>query len=446
MLSRYFRRTRREYLITALLATLGILLTGRIGAGKSTILRQIGADLAEQGVKLAIACVKPDEAEVWQQILPDAIRMSQHVWSPYQEDMQSKGGAANFARKTEDLQEVMTRTDSQRGEAFWKTSAIETSDKASRLAFLWKGAEASIVDVYQIIQTAPHDLMAAKSPDLINTPFGQALNAVGNRSPDLARPFTEFFMGRLCTVGEKASQAIKMQAIGGIANLVDGPISPLINGKPTITTKDVLTHHTIWDLDTLTYMQGGLAYQLLLSWSCMEEVLRRTGDFGYFGLVRDEYHQLAHAERDVRAQSVGRSQKFIPIAAYQNQPTLEAALDGGGMEGQTQAKALYGLYVNKWFCNQNCQMSAELQAMTIGQERRMFFSGGTNQQQQQPEWWDVFGAGNAPIFNYSQQWHYRVPPTAFMNLRTGGPENNYLVDAITHSGTDGYGFVTVSQR
>lgn len=445
MPSKFFRRKRPEHLITALLATLGILLTGRIGAGKSTALRQIGVDLAAQGVKLGIACVKPDEAEVWEQLLPSAIRMSGQVWNPFQEQLRGEGGAFNLARMTEDLQEVVTRTDSQRSEAFWKTASTETSDKAAQLAYLWKGDAASLIDMYRIIQTAPHDLVTAKSPDLIHTPFGQALNTVGNRSPEAARPFTEFFMGRLCTVGEKASQAIKMQAIGGISYLVDGPISPLINGTPTITTKDILTRHTIWDLDTLTYMQGGLAYQLLLSWSCMEQVLLRKGDFGYFGLVRDEYHQLAHAERDVRTQSVGRSQKYIPIAAYQNQPTLEAAL-GGGMEAQTQAKALYGLYVNKWFCNQNCQVTAELQSMTIGQERRMFFSGGTNQQQQQPEWWDVFGTGNAPNFNYSQQWHYRVPPTAFLNLRSGGPENNFFVDAITHDGTDGYGFVTVSQR
>ena len=134
------------------------------------------------------------------------------------------------------------------------------------------------------------------------------------------------------------------------------------------------------------------------------------------------------------------------MTAFQTLPVLEAAL-GGGIEAQVQAKALYGLHVNKFMMNGNCHVTNEFNSMVLGQEKVMFHGMSmNNEQNEQLAWYDMVGVGARPNFNFSQQWHYRVPPTAFMQLRTGGPQNDWTCDAILHRGNDGYEFHSFKQR
>lgn len=437
---------KKKPFITLLQACLGILLTGRIGGGKSSFLRVIAGCLADLGAILAISCVKPDEAAIYKKILPSAVLMSGQVWNPFYEQMKNPGGSANLAIMVTDLSEALTRADGQKEESYWKNGKLVLVQNAAELAYHVKGEHASFKDVYEIIRSAPTDLNYAASEAFRSTACAQFISALGNRRPDLAQPYSDYFLRELPANGDKAAGAFVGGALGALRPLVTGPISPLINGKPTITTAEILTGHTIWDQDTLTYGQGGLAYQLLLAWSCQEDVLKRTGDFGYFALFKDEYASLAHARRDSACNQVGRSLKYIPVVAYQNQPLFEAAL-GGGVEAKTQANALFGLHVNKYMCNQNCRETCELQSETIGREKKMFF--GMNIQDRNPDqlqWWDALGVGQSPNISFNQQWHFRLAPTEYQNLRTGGPENNFIVDAILHRGLDGFEYVSVSQR
>ena len=449
----FFRTKRhrgRKFLIAPNDATVGILLTGRIGGGKTTVLRRIVLDLALQGVHFAIACAKPCESAAYEELLApfNPIRLSDNIiWNKLTEEMGRKGGSAdNLVKFHDDLLEVITRADNSKGEGFWRGGFSRTLKNSVELAYLAYGEDTTYQHVYDILLSAPQDLATAASDHFRSTPCGIAINIIGSRSPELAKPYADFWLRTFPAVGDKANGAWRSQGVDSIAPFVHGPIAKLVNGKSTISTEDLLTRHTIWDYDTMTYGVGGLAFQLMLGWSCKEAVLRRTGDFEYFGLVLDEYHQFAHAERDIAAVAMGRSQRLISIVAYQNQPVLEAAL-GGGVEAQTQAKALYGTYTNKYFLNQNDQVTAEMQAMTIGQERKMFYGANVNQTQPQDlAWYDVLGVGAQPNFSFSQNWHYRLSPTEFMNLRTGGPEYDFMVDAIIHRGLDGFDRISISQK
>lgn len=433
-------------------ASLGVVFTGRPGSGKSTGLRLLMADLALQGCIILWTAIKPDEADVAASVLPNAIRFSpeSHRFNPIQYEMSRIGGSAsNLAAFHDDLSEVLTRADGQKQEAFWKGGAHDTLTHAIELAYHVRkiqGKQATYEDVYDIIMTSATDLAMAKSPAFCETPCGLFLEALGSHAPDIAKKYVDWFLYRLPSVGEKANGAFRTQAINSIKPFLHGPIAKLVNGESSVTPEQMLEQHTILDLDTLTYGIGGLAFQLMMSWLCMEAVLRRKGDFPYFALVRDEYHQLAHPERDVRTQSVGRSQKFIGVTAFQTIPVLEAALSGS-VEAQVQAKALYGLHVNKFMMNNNCHVTNEFNSMVIGQEKVMFHGMAMNKQQpEQLAWYDIFGVGAVPNFNFSQQWHFRVPPTAFMQLATGGPDDNWTCEAILHRGVDGYEFHSFKQR
>lgn len=447
-----FNRKPKELnpsILTLADATLGVCFTGRPGSGKSTGLRILLRDFVDQGAKICWTCIKPDEADIAAEVLPDAIRFdpASHKFNPIAYEMTRKGGSAkNLATFHDDLNEVLTRADSQKQEMFWKSGASDCLTFAIELAFLVRGEDATYEDVYQIIMTAPQDPAAAASEAFRETPCGLFINALGNRDPDLAQPYVDWFMKRLPSVGEKARGAFVTQAINSIKPFLHGPIAEVVNGRSMITPEEILNQHTILDLDILTNGIGGLAFQLMMSWLCMECVLRRKGDFPYFALVRDEYQFLAHQERDVRTQSVGRSQKFIGVTAFQTLPVLEAAL-GGGIEAQVQAKALYGLHVNKFMMSNACHVSNEFNSMVIGQEKVMFQGMSMNGQQSEPlAWYDFLGVGSRPNFSSSQQWSYRVPPTTFMQLRTGGPQNDWSCDAILHRGYDAYEFHSFKQR
>ncbi len=444
-----FRRKKTPLLYGLSEAMTHIMVCGRPGSGKtSAVLKRILRELLAAGAVCMGRCVKPDEADRLARLMPDAIRFSPtsgHVFNPLTYTMARKG-ARHLAAFHDELNEVMTRSTSDQTESFWKSGVTDTLVTAFELAWLVKREAATYQDCYDIILNMPHDGEHAASEAFLSNPCGQFLEAGLSKAPHTAMPLADFILRRIPTVGDKARGAFVTQAMTSIQPFITPPLANCVNGESNFTPERMVNTNTILDFDTLTYGINGLAVQLLFSWFAMEEVLARKSWKKPFILHSDEYHQLAHARRDIQAMSVGRSQGFIGISAFQSIPVLEDAL-GADLEAQTQAKALIGLHVNKVWCNNNCHISNEFAAMSIGQERRMFFGGSAQPvQQRQSEWYDVLGVGHSPNFSFNQQFHYRVDPLEFTTLRTGGPEHDFLVDAVVTRGTNQFEFVTLTQR
>lgn len=427
-------------------AAKGIILNGEVGAGKTTILLQLMEQLAlaDEHVNFACTAVKPTDADDYERLLRrvgrDPLRISADGAfriSPFIHEMTRKGGSSrNLSTIHQDLLEVISRSDAGRTETFWKSITEDTTRHAFELAFMVRGNAATYSQVVDIIMSTPQNQeQAASDAFRSQTVCGQFLAEAYNVDPTRATVIADHFLKRLPAVGEKARGAAITGAMQSIQPFSTPPISDVVDGKPTHAVAELLTRDTIWDFDTHTYGRNGLAMQLILSWLCMEEVLRRRGDFDYFCLVRDEYGHTCHAERDIRTQSTGRSQKFIGLSAIQSIPTLESQL-GSNVEATTDAKAVYGLHVHKIMCRQSDSFTAELNANIIGHERKMFFGGGTQQHhQQEPQWWDVLGVGEDINFSFSQNWHFRCPPTVFQSLAAGGEEHGFVVEAIIYDGS-----------
>ncbi len=429
-------------------ATVGIAFTGRIGGGKTTTLLRVVEELAraDERVNFAFACVKPGDADTYQNLLLRAGRKPLRITadgmfriSPFIHTMSKKGGSSReLALLHEDLNEVLTRSDSSRTETFWKGITNETSQGAFELAYLVKGTQATYGDAYNIIMSAPENLEVAASDQFREeSACGQFLDQAFTIDPTKAKPIVDHFCQKLTTCGNRAKGAAVQGATNPLLPFIAGPISKVVHGVPTHTPEQLINQDTIWDFDTHTYGRNGLALQLILSWLCQDAVLSRRGNFNYFCLVRDEYPHLAFARRDIAAQSTGRSQKYIGLSCWQSQPVLESLL-GGTIESQTEAKALWGLHVNKVMCSQNCSITNEMQADMIGHERKMFYGGGTPNHRQELEWWDVLGVGDRPQFSFNQQWQHRIPPAAWHDLSSGGPRGNYVVEAIIYKESGHY--------
>ncbi|MEZ6104443.1 MAG: type IV secretory system conjugative DNA transfer family protein [Pirellulaceae bacterium] len=431
-----------------------ILACGRPGAGKTSFLTPIQRQLLSQGAFCLHCCVKPNEAWRAEQLLASTRKVAKrfspesgYIFNPLTFELGRKGGSArSLAAFHTDLNEVITRSDAERSESFWKSGEVDTLGTAFDLVYLVKGEKATYRDALDVIMTSPLDLAHARSDAFRGGACGQFLRQALQQHPEKARPLAEFLLKRLPSVGDKARGAFVTQAATSIQPFTIPPLCQAVNGVSNLTPERMLEDYTILAFDTLTYGPNGTALQLLVSWFCMEACLRREHWERPFLLVRDEYHQLVHSRRDVQALSVGRSQGLISLAAFQSLPVLEDSL-GAGIEAQTQAKALMGLHVNKIWCNNNCHVTNEYAAQSLGMERKLFFSGQTpSNNSEQLAWWDVFGVGQTPNTSFSQQYHFRVEPQRYLDLRTGGPENDFLVDAIVHRGTHDYEIVTLRQR
>jgi hypothetical protein len=239
----------------------------------------------------------------------------------------------------------------------------------------------------------------------------------------------DYFLEMLPSSGEKVRGAVISQAVNVLLPFTIPPLSEVFSGESTITpdTKCQL----VLDLDILTYGKVGQMAQLLMSFMKLEAILRDPNPETCI-FVRDEYQYYCHPGRDIKAQTVARSQKFVSIAAFQTLPVLVDGL-GGGIEARNQAQALYACHVNKFMLNNNCPETCETNAKIIGMDRQLFFSSSSNPNQK-PEWWDILGVGARPSVTTSQQFHYRVPPAFFTTLKTGGVHNNLTVEAVFHNG------------
>lgn len=191
--------------------------------------------------------------------------------------------------------------------------------------------------------------------------------------------------------------------------------------------------------------------QSLIVMMTQQAALRRAHPDTFCVIIRDELQLLcASPEWDMMVRSVARSHLLADIAAVQNIPLLKAAF-GGDLAAEQRVMATLANYRTKFLLANICQDTNSLFSQMLGEQREQFVSLSEN----------VHGEGEGLVaslfgpsrfqFSTSEQMYARVPSDRFLSLRRGGPECDYLIDAIMTMGGktfDGlpYKLVTFSQR
>ncbi|MCB0841573.1 MAG: TraM recognition domain-containing protein, partial [Bacteroidetes bacterium] len=188
-------------------------------------------------------------------------------------------------------------------------------------------------------------------------------------------------------------------------------------GSSTLKLEDAFSGKIILlDIPIQTHEYAGRIAQALYKYTFQKAVEQR--DLRSFPnplvLWQDEA-QAFLLPGDSAFMSTCRSSRVGSVLLSQNISNFYAAL-GGGQKSESQVNSLLALCNTKIFHANNDHVTNEWAAKTIGMGIKNLTS--------------VNIGGPSESASSSQHMHYLVEPREFTMLKTGGPANRYLVDAV----------------
>lgn len=433
-----------------------IWLTGGSGSGKSSLLELIMHDVLDMGVSCMWFGVKSDEADAAVRIISEShqrdrlIRLvpGKFTFNVAAYELGRKGGSpATLMRLIERLSEMVSRTDGGGDSAaFWKglfNGAIEFAATLGSLAYKEK---VTLENIYDIAMTCPASLSQIQAETFRESPFFQLLQRAeaGIKTPGDRQAYKQavaFFLQRVPTIGEKARGAMTTSVANVLAPLLRSPFyetlcSPSSSFDPEMPLDGCCV---VIDFPVLVWGDAALLLQNLLSMLTMEAALRRPNREQITAFVKDEYQMLcASPEFDCMALSVARSHGIACLAATQSVPLLRVAMGGDG-PGEQRALGLLGNFNTQLTLANQCTETNRFFSESWGQHREDFVSVSENKQEEELDLLNMLLGNDRLLFSVGQQLAPRCSPAAFLDLRRGGPENKFIVDAFLTQGGRTFG-------
>ncbi|VTS08046.1 Putative uncharacterized protein OS=Mucilaginibacter paludis DSM 18603 GN=Mucpa_5690 PE=4 SV=1 [Tuwongella immobilis] len=305
--------------------------------------------------------------------------------------------------------------------------------------------------IYEVIASAPTDLKIAARPDLMNERVvGQLLTLMEKKlTPEnvsRALRVRDYWLVRFPGYPDKTRASVVEGMLARVGALSSGTLGRLF-GSEMSWTPDLVYNGaiTIVDCPQLKFGEAGRLATCLFKCSFTRDVQRRKVglDTRPVFLWCDEV-QYVLTSSDVMYATTARSSRCITVLLTQSISTLTAML-GGDMGAEAFVHSLLGNLRTKFFhsCEESrtCMYLAEL----AGHEFLPI-----------PSWTvptGVAGEGSpGPSASMGMQRIYRVEPSAIQALKTGGPANDFKVEAVVFRGgqpfANGKNFlkVTIDQR
>jgi type IV secretory pathway TraG/TraD family ATPase VirD4 len=287
--------------------------------------------------------------------------------------------------------------------------------------------------IYEVIATAPTDLKTAARPDLMkDRPVGQLLALMEARlTPEnvpRAQRVRDYWLVRFPGYPDKTRAGVIEGMMARVGALSSGSLGRLFGSDMTWTPDRVYGGAvTVVDCPQLKFGEAGRLATCLLKCSYTRDVQRRPvgPDTQPVFLWCDEV-QYVITSSDVMYATTARSARSITVFLSQNVSTLTAML-GGDMGADAFVHSLLGNLRTKFFhsCEESrtCSYLADL----VGYEFVPV-----------PSWTVPTGDAGAgspgPSATMGMQRIFRVEPSAVQGLKTGGPLNDYQVEALVFRG------------
>jgi hypothetical protein len=436
----------------------GILILGATGSGKSSGSgRAIALSFLQAGFGGLVLCAKSEERRVWESYCREAGRLKDLViFGPDQSwrfnfieyELNRKGSGAGLTENLINLfatvLEIAERNTGQGGgredEGYWRRANRQLNRNLVDLLILAKG-HISIPDLYRLAVSAPTSMEQVRSDEWKKQSFCFRCLTEADQRPKTPRQRNDFeivadyFLLEFAGLSDKTRSVIVSTFTSMIDVLNRGILRELFCEGTNITPEVIPDGKIILiDLPVKEFAEVGQFAQVLWKFCFQRSIERRdvrTSPRPVF-LWQDE-GQVFTTSYDMQFQTTCRAAKVSTVVLSQNVNNFYAAL-GGMQKGKAETDSLFGnLNLKILHCNSD-PVTNEWAASLIGRTRQFMVNANNNYQ---PD--DSFGAllgMGAPQTSagINEVFEFEVQPSAFTQLRTGGPANGWNVDGIIFSG------------
>lgn len=422
----------------------GVVIVGRPGSAKTT---GSGATLARGIVGLpksggCILAAKPEDAGMWREIFTSAGREKDLVvfepgsrcrFNVLDYEMSQGAHTRNITRAIKIMGETLHQSDGKGGGedgGFWEQQQERLIYNAVEILKCGTG-RVTAPDLQKFIIGAAltrEDLAmpawkAGFHNQCLKAAFEKEKSSTETHDYQLA---ADYWLAEYPSMAEKTRSSVLAHVLGLLHVFNTGVVRELLSAGTTVSPDDMLRGK--WVLVNMAPSEwGDIGNFVCAAWKYMTQrcVLRRGGDGNVITIWMDEAQQFVNS-LDAHYMAQCRSHKGCVVALTQSKHSFYAALKGRW--GEHQADVLLSCFSLKVFHALGDNETAEWASGLIGRELRTFTGASIHEEE------DAYGAlmGKGQVTcNFHESFEAELQPNVFMHgLRTGGPENGFLCDAI----------------
>lgn len=426
-------------------ACTGVQVFGAIGSGKTSGSgASIALALMARGFGGLVLCAKPEERALWQSYAArtgradDLVIVSpSHPSHPcrfnYMEHELRRAGEGggitqNLVKLFSTIGEIIEGKAAQEGPDFWARSMQELLRNAIDVIGPARGT-ISLELVSRLVTTAPISPAEVSSPEWWESSFcADILKASKQaaKSPEAAHDYelaVTYWLETFPRMADRMRSSITA-TFSSMADILNRGMVYRLLGTETDLVPEVTFRGRkviVLDLPVQEYGDAGRIVQCIWKYAFQKAVERRdvkAHPLPVF-LWADEAQNFV-SSYDFLYQSVCRSARGITVYLTQNISNYYALLGN-----RDQANSLLGNFQNKIFHANADAPTNSYASEVIASELVGLGSGGTSTN---PE------GERSSSFNVSQSMQPKVIPAEFTTLRTGGPGNGNVVEAVWFQG------------
>lgn len=427
---------------------------GSTGSGKSSGSgKAIARSFLESNFGGLVLIAKTDERRVWEDYALAAGRTrdllifsqdSHHRFNflNYEKSRDGKGAGntENLVNLFWSVMEVADRRSGGGSEAsYWGRALKQLLRNAIDLLVIATG-QIDLSYLYRIITSAPNSPVQAVDDEWKENSDCYALIAICDKADLSPRAKTDFGITREYWLREFAQLAVETRTsiVSMFTSIADcflrGILNELFCTSLTFQPEDCFKGKIILvDLPVKEYHELGIFSQVLFKYIWQRAVERRIPP----EITREKAQETIRPvflwadesqffvnQYDALFQSTARSSRACTVFLTQNLPGYHTAF--GSNAGTSAAEAFLGNLQTKIFHANGDPKTNEWASSSIGRIRQVQLQGNLSQGEQ--------NRGSSQSAGGSMVYEYIVQPQEFTEMRTGGPENEMIVDSVIFQG------------
>lgn len=420
-----------------------VFMTGSIGSGKSSVLLHFVASAMMWSYSLLLFTVKPSDVRDYLRIARccgrqdvSVFRPETHAFNPIALMIQSMAGSPALAERIVALvMDAINKVhEGSSGDAnFWNAQAERVIANLVTIALL-AGVTPSFRWLLDAVRDRARSPAEAADPNWQHTnPVCRAIAAALERTTD-PRSRREldhsarWWLSEFPRVPERTASSIEITLQGPLDKLVRGVVGDVLNSdKPSWDPGWMLRRPGISIIDASTHEYGpiGTVLQRAIKRTFVEQIKSKNRVGGWpVLLVQDEVQELLDPTVDTELIRTLRSRRVSTIMATQTVSNIVEAC----REARAAADAALGLCGVRVTCAQCDPETLSWNERVLTSVATIKHSFGTSDRERERD--SSGGSQSSKSSNYSTEYLPAVPASEILKLRTGGPPNDMIVEAI----------------